>query len=198
MLRTSGRGWAEPTLEGAGEPRVELAVAPVAVYEALVIIGNIIDKANRLRNAAAGVAAGGAVGALLNEDNADDVEEEQNPAEEDAPDTDTPAPDNDPEGEGPEEESTPLDVLKPEGELFGEPGRRPEVRTKKGGKKAAKELFDRLTKNGTPDQRSNYPGIGRKLENDDWIGYREGSKSGPPSIDLDVKGVPFNKIKFLE
>ena len=189
MLRTSGRGWAEPTLEGAGEPRVEMAVAPVAVYEALVIIGNIIDKANRLRNAAAGVAAGGAVGTLLNEDNADDAEEEQNPAEEDAPDTDNTAPDNDPEGEGPEED------------IFRRPDGVPEEWIRKKSKKGdgVKYIDPDNPHNDIRIQKGN-PNSKWKNSQEDYIRWkRDGQwldRNGKPSSDPEKTHIPIKNFRF--
>jgi hypothetical protein len=50
---------------------------------------------------------------------------------------------------------------------------------------------------GTPDTPPDYPGEGTRLPNGDWIGYRPTSKSGPPTIDINVDGIPFDKIKFL-
>ncbi len=93
---------------------------------------------------------------------------------------------------------TPLEILNPNGEPIGESGMRPEVRVVKGDETDAEELFKKLTEGGTPEQRAGYPGKGVKLPNGDWIGYREASesKSGSPTIDLDVKGIDFDKIHY--
>lgn len=86
----------------------------------------------------------------------------------------------------------------PGGKPIGKLANRPEYRTVTGGDKAARELFDKLTEGGKIQNRAGYPGIGKQLPNGDWIGYRPTSKSGPPSIDIDAKGIPFTKIKFPE
>lgn len=95
-------------------------------------------------------------------------------------------------------EESPVDILKPNGQSLGKQGMRPKVRIVKGGSKEAEKLFERITKNGVPEKRAGYPGIGKRLPNGDWIGYRAASKSGSPTIDIDVKGVNFDKIHFYE
>ncbi len=90
----------------------------------------------------------------------------------------------------------PQDILNPNGQPIGKPGNRPEVRVENGGEKAARDLYDKLAKGGTPETPSGYPGEGTRLPNGDWVGYRSTSKSGAPSIDLDVNGFPYRKIKF--
>ncbi len=95
------------------------------------------------------------------------------------------------------EEST-VDILKPNGQPIGREGMRPKVRIVKGGEKEAKELFEKLTKDGIPEKRAGYYGIGKRLPNGDWIGYRGVSKSGSPTIDIDAKGINFNKLHFYE
>ena len=62
--------------------------------------------------------------------------------------------------------------------------------------KAAKDLYDQLNKGGKPDIPKKYPGEGTRLPNGDWVGHRPTSKSGPPTVDIHVDGVPFDKIKF--
>lgn len=78
------------------------------------------------------------------------------------------------------------------------------LREVKGGQKEAKELFEELTEGGKDVTPPGYPGKfiellgGRGL-----IGYRTGSKSGPPTIDVKVvdnqgKPIPIKKIKFVD
>lgn len=95
-------------------------------------------------------------------------------------------------------QESPINILKPNGQPIGRQGKRPEVRIIKGDKDAANKLFEELTKGGTNEKRVGYPGTGKRLPNGDWIGYREVSKSGSPTIDLDVKGLNFDKIHFFE
>lgn len=92
----------------------------------------------------------------------------------------------------------PKDILNPNGNPIGKPGKRPEIREVDGGTEAARKLYEELTKNGVTEQRGNYPGESKRLPNGDWIGYRKSSKSGPATIDLDVRDIPYTKIKFLK
>lgn len=92
----------------------------------------------------------------------------------------------------------PRDILAPHGQPIGKQGMQPGVRIAKGGKNEAKALFEKLTKNGIPEKRGNYPGVGKRLPNGDWVGYREVSKSGSPTIDIDVKGIEFDKIHYID
>ena len=90
----------------------------------------------------------------------------------------------------------PKDILNPGGRPVGRQGKKPKVREKDGGKKAADNLYDKLRKGGKPDTPKNYPGEGTRLPNGDWVGKRSKSKSGDPAIDLDIKDFPYNKIHF--
>jgi len=79
-------------------------------------------------------------------------------------------------------EESPVDILKPNGQPIGKQGKRPEVRIVKGDKDAASKLYEKLTKSGTEEKRVGYPGVGKRLPNGDWIGYRDVSKSGSPLL----------------
>ena len=98
----------------------------------------------------------------------------------------------------PREGETTADVLKPNGRLVGRPGRGNGVRELPGGQAAAQELYDRLTKGGRDITPPRFPGKKIELPNGDRIGYRPSSTSGPPTLDIEVKGVSSEKIKFLE
>ncbi len=91
---------------------------------------------------------------------------------------------------------SPKDILAPGGKPIGKQGDRKEVRIEKGGDKGARELYEKLSKDGTPHTPKNYPGEGKKLPNGDWVGYRKSSKSGSPTVDVNVNGVDFNKVHF--
>ncbi|MFO0389457.1 MAG: hypothetical protein ACK502_07040 [Alphaproteobacteria bacterium] len=93
-------------------------------------------------------------------------------------------------------EEQPKETLNPDGKPIGRPGDKPKVREMEGGEKGARELYEKLSKGGTPETPPNYPGEGTKLPNGDWVGHRPTSKSGPPTVDVHVEGVPFDKIKF--
>ena len=92
----------------------------------------------------------------------------------------------------------PKDILNPGGKPLGRPGKSPEIRVQNGGDKAARDLYDQLSKGGTPESPPNYPGFGTRLPNGDWVGYRPTSRSGTPTIDLDIDGIDFNKIHFSD
>jgi hypothetical protein len=63
------------------------------------------------------------------------------------------------------------------------PGRQPFVKTVPNSA-IARALFEELTANSTPAPPSSYPGESRILEDGTRISYREGSKSGGPTIDI--------------
>jgi hypothetical protein len=172
-----------------GEPRVELAFAPAVVLaeEAAVILSAVAIRVLQARRAAAIISALENLPKVEPED-----AEAEKPEEEEKPQDNVTTPASPPEP--PEED--PKDILNPDGKPYGEPGKRNEVRIKKGGEKDAKQLYDRLGKGGKKDTPANYPGEGKRLPNGDWVGYRPKSKSGPPTVDVNVKGVPYKKIKF--
>ncbi len=79
------------------------------------------------------------------------------------------------------------DILMPDGKPIGKRGDRHDIRVIKGGEKRAKELFDRLTKDGKDNTPPDYPGKGKQMPNGDWIGYRPQSKHGEPAIDIKTR-----------
>lgn len=81
----------------------------------------------------------------------------------------------------------PKGIIAPGGKLIGEPGNGPRVRVLPGGDEAARNLFNQLSKGGTPYQ-SNYPGTGVNLPNGDFVGYRPVSGSGDPAVDVNIGG----------
>ncbi len=95
-----------------------------------------------------------------------------------------------------EKPKEPKDILNPNGNPIGQQGKRPEIRIEKGGDKAAKELYDKLSKGGKPDTPPRYQGEGTRLPNGDWVGYRLESRSGSPTVDVNIDGVTFDKIHF--
>jgi hypothetical protein len=98
------RCWAEPTLEGAGEPRVELAFAPAFILaeEAAVILSAVGIRVLQARRAAA------IISALENlpKVEPEDAEAEKPESEEEEPQGTTP-PSEPPENEEPPEEENP-------------------------------------------------------------------------------------------
>lgn len=90
-----------------------------------------------------------------------------------------------------------IDLLLPGGKPIGNPGPGRQVREISGGAKEADELFSQLTQGGTAKTPSGYPGKGFELAGGGWVGVRPKSKSGPPTIDVNVPGMPIRKIKFV-
>jgi hypothetical protein len=86
--------------------------------------------------------------------------------------------------------------LLPGGTPVGTPGSRPEIRELPGGQKAADDFFNDLTAGGTPVTVANYPGKMMDLPSGGRVGLRPVSKSGPPTIDVDIPGIPIDKLKF--
>lgn len=93
------------------------------------------------------------------------------------------------------------DLLLPGGIPLGNPGgkakNRPNIREVTGGQKAADELFNNLGTGGTANTPAGYPGIGVDVAGGGWAGLRPVSKSGPPTIDLNIPSIPIKKIKFI-
>jgi hypothetical protein len=92
---------------------------------------------------------------------------------------------------------SPADLLMPGGSAIGTPGSRPTVRVVPGGRIAADALFDALTAGGTPVVSPTYPGQMVDLPGGGRVGFRPVSKSGEPTIDVDIPGIPIKKIKFI-
>jgi len=84
----------------------------------------------------------------------------------------------------------------PGGNPLGMPGPGRKVREVPGGKKEAEKTFDDLKKGGTKNTPAGYPGQGYDLSGGGWVGLRPNSKSGEPTIDVNVPDIPIRKIKF--
>jgi hypothetical protein len=85
----------------------------------------------------------------------------------------------------------------PNGQLIGTAGSKPSIREVPGGKKAADDLFDDLTAGGAPAVVPTYPGTMVDLPGGGRVGLRLKSKSGEPTIDVDIPGIPIKKLKFV-
>lgn len=98
----------------------------------------------------------------------------------------------------PTEGETPLDLLKPGGQNVGERGDNSKIRILPGELDEARELFDRLTKgkSGMDVTSLERPGQVIRLPNGSYIGLRPKSKSGPPTIDVNVAGTGVRELKF--
>ena len=87
-------------------------------------------------------------------------------------------------------------MLKPGGQNVGEAGDNSGVRILPGGDQEAQRLFDRLTKGGKDITPSGHPGKIIQMPDGSVISYRPTSKSGPPTIDINVSGLAIRKLKF--
>lgn len=91
----------------------------------------------------------------------------------------------------------PEDILMPGGKAIGVPGRGHHVREVSGDLDKAKRLFNDLTIGGTIVTSTGYSGTIVQLPGGGHVGLRARSKSGPPTIDINVPGIPVKKIKFV-
>jgi hypothetical protein len=92
---------------------------------------------------------------------------------------------------------TPQDLLMPKGKPIGTAGSKKSVRVVPGGQKAADDLFHNLTVGGKSAAVPSYPGKMVDLPGGGRVGLRPKSKSGEPTIDVDIPGIPIKKIKFV-
>jgi hypothetical protein len=66
-----------------------------------------------------------------------------------------------------------------------------------GDETAAEDLFKNLAVGGSPIAKPKYPGKTVTLPGGGFVGLRPNSKSGPPTIDIDIPEIPIKKIKFV-
>jgi hypothetical protein len=100
------------------------------------------------------------------------------------------------------------DILMPGGQPLGVKGTGPRssarLREVPGGQAEAERLFQELTQGGGDITPAGYPGKLIELPNGrGLVGYRPASKSGPPTIDVNVvdaagQPIPIEKIKFVD
>jgi len=88
-------------------------------------------------------------------------------------------------------------LLEADGSLLGRPARkRSKVRRVYGGQKEAEELFEKLAELGHDARIETYPGKRVELPGCGYAGYREESKSGEPTVDVDVNIEVIGYVKF--
>jgi len=92
---------------------------------------------------------------------------------------------------------SPKDLLMPQGKPLGTKGRKASIREVPGGPQAADDFFKELTVGGKPVVVPTYPGKMVDLPAGGRVGLRPKSKSGVPTIDVDIPGIPVKKIKFV-
>lgn len=88
-------------------------------------------------------------------------------------------------------------VLMPDGSPLGLPGSSFDIREFPGGLTDAQDMFDDLVKGATRDTGSSHPNLFR-LPSGGTIGFRPKSKTGAPTIDVNIPGIPIRKIKFVQ
>ena len=93
--------------------------------------------------------------------------------------------------------TSPDDILIPNGKPLGTDGSKPSIREIPGGQKEADDFFDDLSAGGKPVTQPTYPGKMVDLPGGGRVGLRPNSKSGKPTIDVDIPGIPIKKIKFV-
>ena len=87
-------------------------------------------------------------------------------------------------------------ILLPDGRPLGRRGRSSVVRLVPGGETAAEALFLRLSRGGIDKTPAGYAGRLVQMEDGAMIGYRPRSTSGPPTIDINIRGIGIRKLKF--
>jgi hypothetical protein len=90
-------------------------------------------------------------------------------------------------------------LLMPGGRLLGEDGSSSKVRILQGTTQDAEVLFSKLTQGAKVSAHPGNSALGKLayLPNGDYVGLRYISKSGPPTIDINIPGIGINEIKFL-
>jgi hypothetical protein len=91
---------------------------------------------------------------------------------------------------------SPEQILMPSGRPVGVAGPGRKVRIVQGDQKTAEDMFADLSFEGKLNTPPGYPGKGFDLPSGGWVGLRPTSKSGEPTIDIDIPGIPLRKIKF--
>ncbi|MCP3999197.1 MAG: hypothetical protein GY722_29650 [bacterium] len=90
------------------------------------------------------------------------------------------------------------DLLISGGKRIGEAGSKPSIRVVEGNATAAEDLFSKLAKGGTDITPSGHPGKLVRLPGERVVGFRPVSKSGPPTVDVNIPGLDIEKIKFVQ
>lgn len=88
------------------------------------------------------------------------------------------------------------DVLRPGGELLGKSGSSDAIRLVEGGAENAESMFLRLAEGGFDITPPGHSGMLVELPGGGYVGYRPVSSSGPPTIDVNIPGIPIREVKF--
>lgn len=90
-------------------------------------------------------------------------------------------------------------LLMPGGQVLGQDGSNYKIRIMQGTVHDAEALFSKLTQGARIVPHPGRGALGKlaQLPNGDFIGLRYASKSGPPTIDVEIVGIAIKKVKFL-
>lgn len=95
------------------------------------------------------------------------------------------------------ESKTPQEILMPGGKRIGQEGDSKDIRILPGGVKEAEDFVLELGKGGKDITPTGHPGILISLPNGGGVvGFRPQSKSGPPTVDVNIPGIGIREIKF--
>ncbi len=91
------------------------------------------------------------------------------------------------------------EMLYPDGQLIGVPGDGENIRVVTGSADDAERFFEELASEGTHHQTIPYGKVVKMPEGRGFVTFRSESKSGPPTIDINMPEFPgIEKIKFKE
>ena len=89
-------------------------------------------------------------------------------------------------------------LLREGGQLIGRAGRGAGVREVTGGVDDARALFNKLAEGGKVGPHPGVEGgLLAELPGGGHVGFRPSSKSGPPTVDVNIQGLDVRKIKFV-
>jgi RHS repeat-associated protein len=89
------------------------------------------------------------------------------------------------------------EIIAPGGRLLGKAGRGSKVREVVGGVTEAESLFAELSRGGRVVDNATYPGTLVEVSPGNFVGLRSASKSGPPTIDVNISGLRLRELKFV-
>ena len=90
------------------------------------------------------------------------------------------------------DDKSPEDILMPDGDPIGSSEDDERIRTVQT-EEELEEIFDELTANATSVNNPNYDGNGFRLPDGGFVGRRDSNKYGP-TIDINIPGIPIDKI----
>ena len=88
------------------------------------------------------------------------------------------------------------DLLRPGGQLIGRAGSSSRTRIVEGSLDDAQSFFTQLSRGGKVVDNPSFPGTLVRTERG-FVGLRPVSRSGPPTIDVNIPGIGIDEIKFI-